>query len=182
MPCVVVTGGPGAGKTTLLAELARRGFTVVPESARAVIAERLAQGLPPRPAALEFAQEILRRDALKYAEHAGKGGWVFFDRCALEAIGMLHEVSSMAPERLAEALRSYRFCATVFVLPPWPAIYTRDAERDHDFEHAEAVHGRIVAWYGACGHTVHEVPQLPVGQRAEHVLNALGPAPPSPAA
>jgi predicted ATPase len=33
----------GAGKTTLLAELAATGYPTVEESARAVIAERLAQ-------------------------------------------------------------------------------------------------------------------------------------------
>ena len=44
MSRVVLTGGPGAGKTTLLATLAAMGFTTVEESARAIIAERLARG------------------------------------------------------------------------------------------------------------------------------------------
>jgi predicted ATPase len=181
MPCVVLTGGPGAGKTTLLAELARRGFATAPESARAVIAERRAQGLPPRPAPLEFAQEILRRDALAYAAHAATSGWVFFDRCAIEAVGMLHEAAALSPQALAERLAPCRFWPTVFVLPPWKAIYTRDAERDHSFEHAVVVHERIVAWYGQCGHAVHEVPRLPVAQRTDHVLKTLGiPAPSAP--
>jgi predicted ATPase len=39
---VVLTGGPGAGKTTLLEELGAMGYAIVPESARAIIAERLA--------------------------------------------------------------------------------------------------------------------------------------------
>jgi|GEM_PF-3730079 len=33
-----------------------------------------------------------------------------------------------------------------FVLPPWQAIYVNDAERDHTFAHAEAVHGIIRRW------------------------------------
>jgi predicted ATPase len=59
---IIITGGPGAGKTTLLGELARMGYRTVPESARAIIAERIAKGQTPRPEPLAFAQEILRRD------------------------------------------------------------------------------------------------------------------------
>ncbi|WP_201496038.1 AAA family ATPase, partial [Rubrivivax sp. A210] len=55
---IVITGGPGAGKTTLLAELATRGYETVSESAREVITERLARGLPPRPDPATFAREI----------------------------------------------------------------------------------------------------------------------------
>ena len=61
MPCVVITGGPGAGKTTLLTELGRRGFATVAESARALIAERLAAGQGPRPDPWDFAVTGLAR-------------------------------------------------------------------------------------------------------------------------
>ena len=70
MPRVVITGCPGAGKTTLLAELAARGYTTVEESARAIIADRLASGASRRPDRLAFAREILRRDIEKYFRHA----------------------------------------------------------------------------------------------------------------
>jgi predicted ATPase len=179
MPKVVITGGPGAGKTTLLAELAQRGLAVVPESARAVIAERRARGLPPRPAPEAFAREILRRDTLQHAAHAAAMRWVFFDRSAIEALGLLHEAAPMPPAELGQRLRAFDFWPVVMVLPPWEAIYTRDTERDSSFDHAVAVHARIVAWYGACGYAVHEVPQLTVGQRADHVLRVLGIAAPS---
>jgi len=49
MPHVIVTGGPGVGKTTLLVELAAMGYATVEESARAIIAERLASGASRRP-------------------------------------------------------------------------------------------------------------------------------------
>ena len=90
---VVITGGPGAGKTTLLNELTAMGYPIVAESARAIIAERLSSGKSPRPNPLLFAQEILRRDVEKYASQPNTSDWVFFDRGAIEAIGMLHTVS-----------------------------------------------------------------------------------------
>src|SRR5688572_18221659 len=103
---VILTGGPGAGKTTLLAELAARGYATVDESARAVIAERLARGASPRPDPVAFAREILRRDIEKYLEPRAPG-WVFFDRSLIEALGMLHEASRPTTFELASMLAFY---------------------------------------------------------------------------
>jgi predicted ATPase len=171
---VVITGGPGAGKTTLLAELAAMGYVTVDESARAVIAERLARGESPRPDPLAFAQEILRRDIEKYAQqrqHSGR--WVFFDRGAVESIALVHEASPFCVAELTGLLDTYRFHHLVFVLPPWEAIYVTDAERDHSFAHACRVHGMLASWYGRCGYVLHEVPRLPAFERALHVVGVL---------
>lgn len=173
MPHVILTGGPGAGKTTLLAELAAMGYATVDESARAVIAERLARGASPRPDARAFAQEILRRDVEKYLNQPRTAEWVFFDRGLIDALGMLHEASSLSSVELENLLASYRFHPTVFVLPPWAAIYANDAERDQSFADAVDVHARVVHWYRSCGYVLHEVPRLPVTQRADHVLRTL---------
>lgn len=170
MPHVVITGGPGAGKTTLLAQLAAMGCATVGESARAIIAERLAQGKSPRPEPLAFAREILRRDIEKYTQRPPCNEWIFFDRSAVEAVAMLHEASPMPTTELHRLLDAYRFHHRVFVLPPWEAIYVNDSERDQSFSHACRVHGQLVRWYGSCGYAAHEVPRLPPVERAQHVL------------
>jgi predicted ATPase len=173
IPHVIITGGPGAGKTTLLAELAAMGYTTVEESARAIIAERLARGASRRPEALTFAREILRRDIEKYFNHLRSSSWVFFDRGLIEALGMLHEVSPLPAIELESMLASYPFHATVFVLPPWEVIYANDAERDQSFAEAVDVHAKVVQWYRSCGYVLNEVPRLPVAERAAHVLRIL---------
>jgi len=173
VPHVVITGGPGAGKTTLLAELAAMGYSTVSESARAIISERLAQGESPRPEPLAFAQEILRRDAEKYAHQQQSGRWVFFDRGAVDSVAMVQEASPMPSAELQALLNAYRFHNQVFVLPPWEAIYVTDAERDHSFAHASRVHSQLVSWYRACGYELHEVPRLPAPGRARHVVRVL---------
>jgi predicted ATPase len=168
---VVLTGGPGAGKTTVLAELARRGFTVLPDSARAVIAERQAAGLPPRPAPEAFARLVLERDIAQYA--ASGAGVSFFDRCALEPLGML--AGLQAPQDADQALlHSLRFHSTVFLCPPWRAIYVTDAQRDHDFAHAERVAAECARWYAQCGYTIATVPCTTVAARADFILQSLG--------
>ena len=93
MQRVIVTGAPGVGKTTLLTELAHRGFATVAESAREVIAERLASGLSPRPDPLEFARQVYARDNWKYNACPSVSQPVFFDRSAVESLGMVHECS-----------------------------------------------------------------------------------------
>jgi len=173
MPPVIVTGGPGAGKTTLLAELAARGYATVEESARAIIAERLACGESRRPEALAFAQEIWRRDVEKYIKQPCTSRWVFFDRGLVEALAMLHEASPLLSGERAALLAGYPFHGTVFVLPPWEAIYANDSERDQSFAEAVAVHTKVVLWYASCGYVVNEVPRLPVAERADHVLRVL---------
>jgi predicted ATPase len=176
-PHVIVTGGPGAGKTTLLAELAAMGYATVEESARAIIAERLARGASPRPDALVFAREILRRDIERYLDQARSSRWVFFDRSVIDALGMLHEASPLPPIELQSMLASYPFHGTVFVLPPWELIYANDAERDQSYAEAVDVYAKVVRWYRSCGYALDEVPRLPVAQRAEHVLRILAEAP-----
>ena len=115
---VVITGGPGAGKTTLLKALAARGYATVAESAREIIAARLAQGLPPRPESAAFAQEILDRDDEKYRRSHRSKGPIFYDRSAVEALAMVHEAAPLSEEELNRKLSSYTFHQTVFVLPP----------------------------------------------------------------
>lgn len=174
MPHVIVTGGPGAGKTTLLAKLAEMGYITLGESARAIIAERLASGASRRPDSVTFAREILRRDIQKYLGQPRTREWVFFDRGIVDALGILHEVSPLPARELEATLASYPFHASVFILPPWEAIYTKDAERDQSFAEAVHVHAKVVRWYRSCGYVLHEVPRLSVSQRAEHVLRILG--------
>jgi predicted ATPase len=170
---VIVTGGPGAGKTTLLSALAAMGYDTVEDSARAIIAERLARGASRRPDAIAFGQEILRRDIEKYLRQRRTSTWVFFDRSLIDALGVLHEASALRSGDLEAMLTSYPFHPTVFVLPPWEGIYTTDEERDQSFDEAIDVHAKVVGWYRSCGYALNEVPRFPVAQRVEHVLRAL---------
>lgn len=170
---VVITGGPGAGKTTLLAELAAMGYTTVEESARAIITERLANGLSRRPEPALFAREILRRDIQKYLEQAHIRNWVFFDRGVIEALAMVQEVSPLPADELHAMLAEYPFHRSVFILPPWESIYTTEAERDQTFADAVNVHRRIVQWYTTCGYALLDVPRFSARERANYVLGIL---------
>jgi predicted ATPase len=173
MPRIALTGGPGAGKTTLLVKLASMGYATVEESARAIIAERLACGLSRRPSPAEFAHQILTRDIEKYVAQPQTSEWVFWDRGLIDALGMLQEVAPMPRAELKAILTRYPFHRLAFILPPWEAIYANDAERDQTYTEAVGVHEKTLKWYRFCGYDVLEVPRLPVTQRARHVLEVL---------
>jgi predicted ATPase len=86
---VAVTGGPGAGKTSLLEGLRIRGYPIVPEVAREIIAQRKSKGLSPRPPPVEFAQMIMERDIEQYDSTSPEVDVVFFDRSLLDSLGRL---------------------------------------------------------------------------------------------
>src|SRR4029450_11320474 len=85
----VMTGGPGAGKTTTLDALAARGFRSVPDSARALIRQRKAAGLSPRPPLGQFGREMLRLDIAQYRTITVVDRPVFFDRGVGDAVAFL---------------------------------------------------------------------------------------------
>jgi predicted ATPase/SAM-dependent methyltransferase len=173
MSLVVVTGAPGAGKTTLLAALAARGYATAADSARSVIRQRVARGLPPRPDPAAFAREIMRLDVANHAHHQSSGEHVFFERGVLDALYGLHRAAPLDEREMAEWLARYRYFPTVFVLPPWEAIYVADSERDHTFAHALRVDEITRAWYTRCGYRVVDVPQGTVEERCAFVLRTL---------
>ncbi len=172
----VLTGGPGAGKSTLLRALGQQGFTVVEESARAVIKRRKAAGLEPRGDATAFAAAILRRDAANYQQAPGARP-VIFDRGLADALCQLDQARPLSPARLRRILARYAYARQVFVLPPWQAIYANDAERDQTFAEAQQVYTRLCAWYRQWGYRLTEVPPAPVRDRAAFVSRAISSGP-----
>lgn len=170
MPLIAFCGGPGVGKTTVVTALHERGYGCTSDSARAIIQERLSRGLSPRPPPREFAEQILEREKAQYRSNAGATGPVFFDRCVLDPLSMLHQLGFLADDALRRLLAEYVYFPKAFIFPPWREIYANDAERDHTFEHVVAVHEGAAAWYRRCGYDLVEVPRGTVEERCEFIL------------
>ena len=174
MARIVVTGGPGAGKTTLLLALQARGYTIVGDSARTIIQDRVKRGLSPRPDAHEFTRETLRMDIENFDRHAATQTHVFFERSVLESLCSLDGITPLSASELSMWLSNYRYCSKVFILPPWKAIYVNDAERDHTFEHAEWVYRITQDWYRRLAqYQLIDVPKVSVAERCTFVLQEL---------
>ena len=173
MSRIVITGGPGAGKTTLLSALRARGHAVIGDSPRTIIQDRLRRGLSPRPNPHDFALATLQMDIENFEQHAATSKHVFFERGVLDALCVLDLATPLSESELSVWLSKYQYHPKVFVLPAWSAIYVNDAERDHTFEHAEAVHRITREWYRRCGYQIIEVPKVSVPERCAYVLDVL---------
>lgn len=171
---IIISGCSGGGKSTLLAELQQRGYAVVDEPGRRIVQEQTRMGGQILPwcnmeAFLRRAIEVALDD---YA-HAPRGGsqWVFFDRGLIDAAAALQALSGAS---LLDTLgRQHRYHPHVFLAPPWPDIYVRDAERRHDLPAALQEFERLERMYPALGYTVSLLPKVGVAQRADFVLDTL---------
>jgi predicted ATPase len=171
----VITGGPGSGKTTLLTELSRRGYRPVPEVARLVIQEQLQTGgtAVPWSDTRRYAEIMLERSIATFLESAAIPQTSFCDRgipdtlCYMRLIGL-------GDLKAAAASRSYRYARTVFVAPPWRAIYVTDTERKQTFAEAIRTCDLMVRVYEELGYQVVELPLCSTEDRADLVLQNLG--------
>jgi predicted ATPase len=169
----ILTGGPGCGKTATMDGLRAKGFVCVPEVARSVIQERITQGLPSRPSASEFANEIVAADRLLY-DTISSDRYLFFDRGLVDSIGMLVECGEIDLQAAIAQLITRPYNRTVFFFPPWEAIYVTDSERDQTFEDSLEISSRIRTWYESIGFSLFEVPFGPPDDRASIILDQCG--------
>ncbi|MGS0895607.1 AAA family ATPase [Burkholderia stagnalis] len=171
----VVTGGPGSGKSTLLDALEHAGFARSQEAGRGVIRDQAAIGghaLPWRdPAA--FAELMLSWEMRSYHLARQALGPVLFDRGVPDVIGYLRLTGLAVPVHADAAARRFRYHRRVFIAPPWPDIYARDAERRQDFDEAARTYDAMVDCYTSYGYRLVELPRASVAARVRFVLDAL---------
>jgi predicted ATPase len=162
---VVITGAMGSGKSTLLAELRRRGFAVVPEPARIVLAEQRAaggDGVPDR-SPQRFCDLMLERMKRDYDEHPR----AFYDRGIPDLIGYAR-LFGLEPPRVM----GHRYDDRVFVLPAWREIYATDDERTMTFEMAETFGEDVRRIYESLGYEIVDVPKNTPEARARFIVGA----------
>jgi predicted ATPase len=138
---VVITGAMGSGKSTLLAELRKRGFTVVPEPARIVLAEQRAaggDGVPER-GPQRFCDLMLERMKSDYDEHPH----AFYDRGIPDLVGYAR-LFGLEPPRVDD----HRYDGRVFVLPGW--LRDRGSPEGHPGRGGALHHRRMNESFNGC--------------------------------
>ncbi|MBO9593580.1 MAG: AAA family ATPase [Niabella sp.] len=177
----IFTGGPGSGKTTLLTALEGPHFQVVPEVARQIIREQMAAegtALPWKDQEL-YTRMMLKRSVesymvtLKKAQH-NPDMFFFFDRGIPDTLCYATLTGRGISADMGEAAWTHRYNPTVFMLPPWKAIYTTDTERKQSWEEAVFTYEQLKATYTRYRYQVVEVPTGTIQQRCRFILNNLG--------
>ncbi|MDG4780781.1 AAA family ATPase [Micromonospora sp. WMMD961] len=173
---VVITGGPGSGKTALVDALHLAGYRAVPEAGRAIVTDQRAIGgslLPWNDPAL-FDELVLAMGMRAHADACATGGTAFFDHAIPCTVGFIRARAEPVPAHFRAAVARFRYHPTVFVAPPWPAIYRRDEARWETFEQAQGIHAAIVEAYREVGYRCVELPRADVATRVRVVLDLLG--------
>ncbi|KVP47727.1 AAA family ATPase [Burkholderia ubonensis] len=171
----VVTGGPGSGKSTLIDALERAGFARSQEAGRGVIQDQVAVDGPALPwrDRSAFAELMLGWEMRSHHLARQARGPVFFDRGVPDVIGYLRLSGLAVPAHAEAAARRFRYHRRVFIAPPWPDIYTQDAERRQDFGEAVRTYDAMVECYASYGYRLIELPRARVKARVRFVLDAL---------
>ena len=166
---VMISGCSGGGKSTLIEELARRGYAVVREPGRRIIAtvRNGSGGALPWDDPAGFARHAM---AMSIADHENAQGLTFFDRGVVDAAVAL---KATAGESAAEFVAGYRY-DHLFLAPPWPAIYENDTDRRHSLDKALSDHDRVAAAWRDAGYDAIILPHDTVAARADFVLERLG--------
>ncbi|CAI0843731.1 AAA family ATPase [Serratia entomophila] len=171
---VILTGGPGSGKSTLAEALSARGYRCSAEAGRAIIQDQVSIGGTALPWGdrQAFAELMLCWEIRSWRATVG-GELCFFDRGLPDIAGYLNLCGLPAPAHLAAAIGAFRYADTVFIAPPWRAIYAHDNERKQSFEEAERTFLAMVAAYRQYGYRLLTLPRASPDERADFVLAAL---------
>ena len=92
----------------------------------------------------------------------------------LDALYMLDLESALSRDEIARHVQAFHYNGTVFLLPPWEAIYGMDSERDQTFEESVTVFEGMKRWYARWGYETVEVPRASVEARVSFILEAIG--------
>lgn len=170
-PWYVLTGGPCSGKTTLINEIKDRGYTVMPESARTVIAAGLAEGRDVQEIVsdtLALERGIVQHQ-LELVSQAPVHEVVFYDRGIPDNIAYVHRFGLPDEEfRQATSKVQYR---KIFLLDM--IEFSNDTQRYETPEEAAWLHAEIRRTYSELNYEIVDVPVLPISKRADFVLSRI---------
>jgi len=178
---IAITGGPHSGKTTLLAELAARGFAVVPEAAISVIEELVAELGRDRARAWrlthvpQFQERIAQRQLqLEYAARQESAAAVFCDRGLVDGLAYMRLAGAPPTPFVKAAVASSRYDLIVLCeicLPFKPRIETG---RTSDLRRAREIEASLVVTYREFGYHLLRLPaEATVASRADLLLEEL---------
>ncbi len=171
---VLISGCSGGGKSTLLTALENRGFTVVEEPGRRIIAEERANtgAALPWVDMVAFAHKAVAMSQSDLSAAQSSSGYVFFDRGLVDAAMALQHATGKSYKYTLGKHRHYMSVA--FLAPPWPEIYETDGDRRHDLTAAIEEYERLETSLLELGYDLRYLPKTAVENRVEFVLENLG--------
>lgn len=169
----VVTGGPSSGKTSVLAELAKYGYKTIPEAARSVIDEAIANGqsVEELRADEKNFQELVTQRKAEIEAVLDPNETIFFDRGMHDTLAYLEAYDFEIEAWVKELLRSSTY-AQVFLLDPLPR-YVDDYARTENADFTAKVHSLLLKAYEAYGMKPLSVKVASPSERAQCIIDIV---------
>ena len=172
---IVLIGGPGTGKSTLITSLEQKGYNCMHEVSRAVILEAQKEGIDQlfltNP--ILFSQKLLDGRLQQFnAAKEFQQRYVFYDRGLPDVPIYMDYLGTQYPEHFTQTCIAHTY-DTIFLLPPWEAIYQQDNERYESFEIATKLYDYLKNGYKAFGYDPIEVPIGTVDERIQFMEETL---------
>ena len=170
---IVLTGGPSSGKTSLLNHIQHPDIHCFEEVSRGVISKALAKGVtqPFLNNPLGFSEALFERRLHDYFEDK-KNKIHVYDRGIHDVLAYLNAIGDEVPCGMLNDCSTYCY-DTVFVFPPWEAIFRQDAERMEVFEEAIHFHKALSETYTHFGMQCIEVPKSSIEERLSFITDHL---------
>lgn len=172
---IVITGGPGTGKTTIINQLESVGYACMHEISRTVTAMARKNGIEQLflKDPLLFSKLLLEGRMMQYQEALKLDTqFVFFDRGIPDVHAYMNYMGIKYPKKYMNESKKNLY-DTIFLMPPWEAIYITDNERYESFEQALAIHNHLKNTYESLDYKTIEVPVGNVAERVDFILKFL---------
>lgn len=171
---IVITGGGASGKSSIIEYLLENGFCAIREAAREQIRLSLENNSRALPWDDIFAfsknvQHQMIQDYDKFPE----SNYCFYDRCLLDVLSYLLLDGHEPYRELLNDIEKHNYFNTVFILPPWKDIFTKDEERVEDFEQTVLAFEMIKKTYQNQGYEVVEIPKGTIANRVKFIFEEL---------
>ena len=172
---IALIGGPATGKTTLIYALKTRGYYCMDEISRQVTLDAQKNGI--EQLFLEdpiwFSKQLLESRKKQFIEAQNSDeSVVFFDRGLPDIVAYLDYIKSDYGQEFITVCEVYKY-DTIFILPPWKAIYKTDNERYESFDQLLEIHEFLKKWYSKFGYEIIEVHIGSIQERIKFILNRI---------
>lgn len=167
----VITGVPSSGKTTVLDHLSKAGYRTVPETARVLIDEGMAQGKTVaeiRSNEADFQRRVLE---LKLKNEAGLplDETIFLDRAMPDSVAY-YTLCGIDPQEACAICRRDLY-QKVFLMEP--IAFTQDYARTESPEAIARLNGLLQDAYEQLGYEVIAVPAMSVEDRVRFIMTRM---------